>query len=211
MTPATWTQNILSLGVAWHFDRDHARQVNRLALRLFDDLQPLHRMGLTERIWLSAAALLHDIAKPVAEKEHHRVGCRIIRKAEKLPLSDEGREMTALLTRYHRGPAPTRNDSCFRRLSRENRAYLVKLTTLLRLADGLDKAGCGAVEALSCRLGNRRVHLDIVAGEPLPLEKFWRKSAYFTQVFGPEVVPHVTPAPAAEMGLDSGLLQTYAV
>ena len=37
------------------FEQQHAVQVAKLSLKLFDKLQPLHRMGNSERIWLRVA------------------------------------------------------------------------------------------------------------------------------------------------------------
>jgi exopolyphosphatase/guanosine-5'-triphosphate,3'-diphosphate pyrophosphatase len=53
----------VSLGRRFHFDEAHAQQVSRLALALFDQLEPLHGLGGKERRLLLAGALLHDIGK----------------------------------------------------------------------------------------------------------------------------------------------------
>ena len=67
---------IIGIGEAYGFETEHALQVTRLALRLFDELQPLHGMGNTERIWLRAAAMLHDVGKARGPEGPSQSGAR---------------------------------------------------------------------------------------------------------------------------------------
>jgi len=44
-----------------NYNQNHAEQVARLALSLFDQLRPIHEMGADLRLLLEIGALLHDV------------------------------------------------------------------------------------------------------------------------------------------------------
>ena len=50
----------------------HSRHVTALALKLFDDLQPLHDLGPHDRVLLECAGLLHDIGWKYGQAGHNR-------------------------------------------------------------------------------------------------------------------------------------------
>lgn len=104
---------------------DHPRRLEAYALRL--DL----------------AALLHDIGRCVAVREHNRHSRYLIRHlAVTQPWPEGLREEVAVLAGAHRGPVRA---SELRRRLRGDRD-LVRLTALLRVADGLDRSHAPGVE-----------------------------------------------------------------
>jgi len=66
-------------------DKRHALKVRDLALKMFDDAGRLglHDMGPRERLWLKAAALLHDVGVSVGG-EHHESSRELILSSEEL-------------------------------------------------------------------------------------------------------------------------------
>lgn len=177
------TDKIVALGEVWEFDLSHAFQVNRLALQLFDQLQSLHHMGATERLWLMHAAYLHDIGKSLGAKDHHKRAQEIILKDSTLALDRKARVVVSLIARYHRGEAPQAHHPVYCKLSFETRAYVLKLAALLRLADGLDRGGQDVVEAVRCSHDSQQVGLEIQSPQSLSLAKLRRKSKLFEGVY----------------------------
>jgi len=201
----------VSLGLAWGFEKPHALRVSTLALRLFDQLQPLHGMGNTERIWLRTAALLHDIAKPRHPRCHHKVARDVILKATELPFRRGDRVMIALAARYHRGSLPNKAHAYYRDLDAESRRYVAKLAALLRLADGLDKGRTGVAEELRCQIDGDRVRLTAFSRGFPSIDKALRKSDLFTKVFGNRVLIDVeTIHPCLGFNLDPADEMAYA-
>lgn len=186
---------IIEVGEAHSFETDHAFQVTKLALRLFDDLQPLHGMGNTERIWLRAAAMLHDVGKAEDPKEHHKLAQEIIIRSSTLPFRAEERVVIGLIARYHRGSLPKDDHKHYRDLDNDGRRYVRKLASLLRLADGLDKGHSDLVEGLQCDIRRRRVLIRVAGRDVLNIGSALGKADLFEQVFRKKAVFCVEAAP----------------
>jgi exopolyphosphatase/guanosine-5'-triphosphate,3'-diphosphate pyrophosphatase len=183
---------IIEVGEAYRFETNHALQVTKLALRLFDELQRLHGMGNTERIWLRAAAMLHDVGKTQDPKDHHKVAQEIIIRSSKLPFRAEERVIIGLVARYHRGSLPQEDHKYFEDLDADARRYVRKLASLLRLADGLDKGHGDLVRSLQCDIRRRRVHITLVSRDILDIDSARSKADLFESVFRRAAVLHTT-------------------
>jgi exopolyphosphatase/guanosine-5'-triphosphate,3'-diphosphate pyrophosphatase len=120
-------------------------------------------MGNTERIWLQAAALLHDVGKSIRGKDHNKKSRNIIIKSENLPFDKNERKIIGLIARYHRGNLPNRSHRHYGKLNSESRYYTRKLAALLRFADGLDKNHLSSVADISCQItkDNIIIHPEI--------------------------------------------------
>jgi putative phosphoesterase len=130
------------------YDEDHVKQATYLALRLFDELQPLHRLGDDERFWLRCGSLLHDIGKGL--KKHHLKALDMILNANHLPFSSREKRIIGSIARYHRRETPKDDHSHLAELPVVDQRVVTILSSLLRVADGLDASPRGNVIDLSC-------------------------------------------------------------
>jgi exopolyphosphatase/guanosine-5'-triphosphate,3'-diphosphate pyrophosphatase len=202
---------LVEVGQRHGFDLRHALQVSRLATRLFDDLQPLHAMGNTERIWLRAAAMLHDVGKARAPSVHHKVARDVIIRSANLPFRREERLIIGLTARYHRGSLPETRHRYFRRLDAYSRLCVRKLAALLRIADGLDKGHADLVEDLQCEVRPRSVLIRVAGRDRPTLTKALKKADLFEEVFGRQIVICAEVLPRLqEFELDSDRRSVYA-
>ena len=176
-------QQVLDFGVSIHPEQDHPLQVKRLACQLFGELQTLHRMGNTERIWLQAAALLHDIGKAKKRRNHNKHSCKYIIKTGDLPFNKTERVLIGLIARYHRGPLPKIYHRYYSNLNHEQRLYVQKLAGLLRFADGLDDTHDGAVVDLSCTIRRNLIKVSIYSHYPFSENKSYHKTDLLQRVF----------------------------
>ena len=163
---------VIQLAQTCEFDTSHTHQVTRLALRLFDQLQPLHNLGAQERDWLHYAGLLHDIGWIEGWKEHHKVSLRIILDTPLLPFSNKERLIIGSVARYHRKALPNIKHDHFAALSEEERHLVELLACMLRLADGLDSSHQERVRDVTCRVTLKKIVIRCAAQvEPVEEEK----------------------------------------
>lgn len=186
----------LLIGRRFHFDEAHATQVTRLALQLFDDLAPLHRLPASARPLLEVAAVLHDIGNSVSYNRHHRHSYYLIQNSEIPGLRDRERELVARIARYHRRSAPDASHSGMDGLQPAEVRVVRKLATLLRLADSLDRSHRQTVLRAQARLLPSAVVVKLRARQPVDLE-LWdaaHESALFRRVFGRKLIVQVVRA-----------------
>lgn len=183
---------------------DHARQVARLATRLFDLTRELHGLSEHHRELLEHAAFLHDIGEHVSGEAHHKHTAYLIQHGRLRGFSPQEVLVLATLGRYHRQGEPKLSFEPYAAIDEDQRPAVRALTALLQVADGLDRAHAGAVEDLEVEISDERVDLRVWAQTDADLE-LWgarRKRALFEQVTGRHLdvaaaVGRHRPSPAA--------------
>jgi exopolyphosphatase / guanosine-5'-triphosphate,3'-diphosphate pyrophosphatase len=148
----------------------HARKVAALAHRLFESLQPLHRLAPGVGKLLEAAAYLHDIGHFVSDTSHHKHSYYLVANSDLPGFTDAERQMIALLCRYHRKAMPTPRHSPFQTIDPESRRAITLLVPLLRIADSLDRSHEQRVEDLQVQLRNGTVTLALNSNPDPDLE-----------------------------------------
>ena len=181
------------IGLIHGFDEAHAERVCFLAGRLFDQLRPLHGMGQAEKQWLHCAAVLHDMGKSYSHPRHHKVARDIILESRDLPMSDLARGIVAHVVRYHRGDMPQPHHQRFYCLDDDSKTRVIKLVTLLRMADGLDPNASAHVLDVSCWINPHVVDLWIHAEKGIKLRKLKTKAKAFSEVYKRQIIPHIVP------------------
>jgi exopolyphosphatase/guanosine-5'-triphosphate,3'-diphosphate pyrophosphatase len=152
------------------YEREHTRQVTRLALVLFDELRGLHGYGPWERFLLRCGATLHDIGWIEGQKGHHKTARRLILEAEDLPFTERERQIVALIARYHRKALPKAKHPGWADLDAADRRRVRVLAGLLRVADGLDRSHLSGVRHLRCETACGEVVVRCDADGPLEAE-----------------------------------------
>lgn len=179
-----------AMGRRFHFESDHAEAVLTLACQIFDQTRELHGLGGRARVLLEAGALLHDVGVAVNNDGHHKHSQYLIRSSELVGLSDEERQIVALLARYHRKGPPTRDHEEFMALRRRDRSLLERLAAILRIADALDRQHANAVRGVTVKIEEDTVELrPILNGDPrtrltLEAKAVEEKGSLFAQLFG---------------------------
>jgi exopolyphosphatase / guanosine-5'-triphosphate,3'-diphosphate pyrophosphatase len=166
------TEACLRLGRRYHFDEQHGTLVARFATRLFDDLAARHRMSPRDRILLHAAALLHDVGDFVRYEGHHKHSYYLIVHADLMGLSPAEREIVANVARYHRKSPPQLDHENFRALSREDRAKVKAMASILRIADALDREHRAKVTGVAGRIDTDSLVLELYGTEDRSLEEW---------------------------------------
>lgn len=159
-----------ALGRRFLFDEAHAKQVARLALRLYDDLAALHKLPAATRPYLEVAALLHDVGIAVSYNRHHRHTYYLVQNADLPGLADREREVVARIARYHRKSPPEGDHPFMEGLTPAEARTVARLATLLRVADSLDRSHHQPIADLRAQARPREVALRIKARQPVDLE-----------------------------------------
>jgi putative phosphoesterase len=155
---------VLHLAEECGYEEEHTHHVTWLSLRLFDELQALHRLGAMDRFWLRCAALLHDIGWIEGQKGHHKTSLRLILEAPALPLDERERLMVGSIARYHRGALPKDKHDHLAALSPVDQRRVTILAAILRVADGLDRTHTSVVDGVRCDVSVQKIVLNCVAG-----------------------------------------------
>jgi exopolyphosphatase/guanosine-5'-triphosphate,3'-diphosphate pyrophosphatase len=176
----------VSLGRRYLFDEAHAMQVSRLAGSLFDQLARVHRLDTADRRMLLAAAVLHDVGTFVGYKKHHKHSLYLISQSEVPEFTPREIDIIANLARYHRKGVPAPHHEPFTRLPEADRVLVVKLASILRVADALDREHVQAVREVRVRVTKKGVVLELDGAGDMLLERWAlrRKGNLFADTFG---------------------------
>lgn len=174
---------------------EHAKQVCRVSVALFDTLRGVHGLGEPEKRLLTAAALMHDTGFSVDARGHHKHSRDLILRAGLDGFTRNEQRMIACIARYHRKAHPRPAHRVYRDLGKKRRQVVRQLAALLRLADGLDRSHDGATRRVraECGPGKRKLRLLVEQRRPSEAD-LWgaeRKQGLFEEVFGLrlEIVP----------------------
>jgi exopolyphosphatase/guanosine-5'-triphosphate,3'-diphosphate pyrophosphatase len=147
-------------------------------------------MNRRQRMMLETAAILHDIGGFIKGSGHNRHGQYIVANSEIFGLQRDELDIIANVIRYHRGDMPAETDIEYISLQREERILVVKMTSILRVADALDRGHSQQIQDLmierraeTIALHSRGVH-DI----SLELMALEEKARLFQDVFGYKIV-----------------------
>ena len=172
------------------YEEPHARQVQRLALHLFDSIGARLGLSTLDRRILADAALLHDVGYHINYQGHNKHSFHLIMHADLLGMSPAEQVIVAHVARYHRGGVPDKNKhTAFGELDKRLRNRIKRLSGILRVADGFDRGHVGAVDRIKVRWLDRALRLTPVPSpkaKSLRLE-LWgaaRKSDLLSELIG---------------------------
>ncbi len=156
-------------------DPEHARQVTRLSIELFNRIHDAGGLfdddpsedtgdeGLSSPDILRLAAMLHDIGwSAPGSSGHHKRSRDMILASDFEDLDDHDRILVAQIARFHRKqhPDPTIHED-FNALDSVDREQVRRLAGVLRIADGLDRDHQSDVDTLDCSIDDSTIRIDV--------------------------------------------------
>ncbi len=178
--------SVLSLCRRSNWRQPHARQVAAIATSLFEATSQIHHLPPEDRELLELSALLHDIGEHVSRVDHDRHTAYLIEHGGLRGFTPDEVRMLALIGRFHVRGSPRAASGGYGSLSAEERARVLGLTALLRVADSLDASHSGVVSAIRLDEGRAGVvALRVAAKGDAELEQwaFRRKRTLFEKTY----------------------------
>ena len=175
------------------FGEAHSLQVSKFALALFDSLATLHQLPAAARPSLEAAALLHDIGHAVNHQRHHKHTQYLIQNVDLPGFSERERALVAAIARFHRRSHPEPTHEAMAGFTPGEVRWVRKCSTLLRVADALDRSHHQPVHGITASTRGRTVVLQVKTKQSVDLE-LWdlaHEEALFREVFGRSLVVQV--------------------
>jgi exopolyphosphatase/guanosine-5'-triphosphate,3'-diphosphate pyrophosphatase len=146
--PDVRRRSVIELGERCGYWTEHAQQVARLALSVFDQTRSVHGLTDREREWLEYGSLLHDIGVHISYERHHRHSYYLIKNGDLRGFDPQEIEVIALLARYHRQAAPKKSHEGYGDLTGTLRRTVRALAAMVRLAEGLDRSHAQALSGI---------------------------------------------------------------
>jgi exopolyphosphatase/guanosine-5'-triphosphate,3'-diphosphate pyrophosphatase len=168
--PDVRRRSTIELAERCNYYAEHAQQVARLALAIFDQTRAVHGLSDREREWLEYAALLHDIGTHISYARHHRHSYYLIRNGDLRGFHPDEIEVMGLVARYHRRGTPKRSHEEYARLPAGLRRTVRMLASILRVAESLDRSHTQTISGLDLRDRGEDVLLQLHTSADAELE-----------------------------------------
>ena len=170
--PDVRRRSVIELGERCGYWPDHAQQVAKLALALFDATRDEHGLGAREREWLEYGALLHDIGTHISYDAHHKHSYYLIRHGELRGFDPDEVTVIGLVARYHRLATPKRSHEGYGTLPKPLRRTVKFLGAFVRLAEGLDRSHAKVVQKVLIRRDDDGLHIRLRTRGDAELEQW---------------------------------------
>ncbi|MCM8813418.1 MAG: HD domain-containing protein [Candidatus Omnitrophica bacterium] len=171
-------------------DAAHAEKVAQISRILFDNLKGHLGLRDPELIYLLIAAYLHDAGMFIHNRAHHKHSEYIIMNLDLFRLTEAEMRLIACVARYHRKALPRGTHPVFNGLPPEQQLLVLKLASLLRIANALDCSHKQKIHHVHIEFSRSRdITLIISSAENLLLEKleFNDKKDLFEEITGAEI------------------------
>ncbi|ORC30698.1 HD domain-containing protein [Marispirochaeta aestuarii] len=180
----------VSLGRKYHYDEKHARQVTRMALRIFDDLKKDFQLKPEGRLLLEVSGILHDVGTYIRTAGHHKHGQYLVENSDIFGLTREDIQIISNVVRFHRKRAPNPSNESYNRLPRKERLRVLKLAAILRIADALDRGHNDRIKSIRLERDENRLIINCNATGDIAVERagIAEKKDLFEEVFGLKVI-----------------------
>src|SRR5258705_4819916 len=146
--PDVRRRSTLELSERCNYYAEHANQVVRLSLALFDQTRAVHGLTDREREWLEYAALMHDLGGHISYSGHHKHSYYLIKNGDLRGFHPDEIEVMALVARYHRRGTPKRSHDQYAQLPLPLRRTVKTLASILRVAESLDRSHAQPISGL---------------------------------------------------------------
>ncbi|MCR5606226.1 MAG: HD domain-containing protein [Treponema sp.] len=171
-------------------DEKHADFVRMICLKIFDTLHAELGIEQDARSILEVSAMLHDIGMFIRASDHEIHSKYIISHSEIFGLNKDEITVISQIASYHRGSLHPQEDSQYKSLPRSDRLMILKLASILRVADALDRSHQQRIKDFTLSLSSDSLTIRVKGNPYIILEKMaiTDKGDLFESVFGYKIV-----------------------
>jgi exopolyphosphatase/guanosine-5'-triphosphate,3'-diphosphate pyrophosphatase len=211
--PDVRRRSVVELAERCNYWPEHANQIARLAVSLFDQTRAIHGLTDREREWLEYAAILHDIGVHISYERHHKHSAYLITNGDLRGFEPDEIDTIALVARYHRSATPKRKHESFGDLKRKRRNVVRKLAAILRLAESLDRSHSQTIASVDLhdRGDDGLLQIRTTGDAELELWAAGRHAEPFERLIGKKLRIEVSGHAHAEQPDDSARISGQAV
>jgi exopolyphosphatase/guanosine-5'-triphosphate,3'-diphosphate pyrophosphatase len=188
-----WT-GVLEVCRRYDVQLKNVEPVRGHVVQLFNALSRVHDLPEEYKLWLEAAAMMHDVGKFMNHQGHYRHTQYIIAHSEIFGFSPAQRTIVSAITRYMGKTRPDPSDRLMRTIPVEEHEHVRRAVVLLRLAVALNQDRATAAVRVRVHVYPKRVLLELISGRAGAELEAWslRKEAdYFKEVFRRELFVEV--------------------
>ncbi len=164
----------------------HVRNVEEIALKIFDAVKKKEGLGSRERLLLQISVILHSCGKFISLTDISDCAYHIILATEIIGLSEEEQTIVAYTVRYNTSPFVYYDELTSPTILNWDQYMIVaKLTAILRIANALDRTHKQKCQNVTVTLKEHGLRVSVESREDLSLEKgaFYEKADFFEEVF----------------------------
>jgi len=182
------THHIDNLINYYHLEENHLRRVSNLAVTLFDQLSPIHKLNGYERRLLLIASLLHEVGTVIDVEGRDKHTLYMLLNAPVHGLTHRERVIAAYVAASHDELYLANVEDFINRgpLLPEDRCLIEKLAMLLQIAHSLDRSQTGSVIKVQTTIQDEKCIIAVrtKANAELEINDVKRKDKAFEQAFG---------------------------
>ncbi len=180
----------VNIGRKYRFDEVHAKSVCKVALKIYDAMEKELGLEPSARTYLEVASILHDVGTFIRGSDHQKHSKYIIANSDIFGLAKDSMKIISQIALYHRGSMTQPTDDDFYAFSRQERMMVLKLASILRIADSMDRGHAQRLEDFEISFGTDTMTIHTKEGTISNLEKMAvaEKSDLFEFVFGYTII-----------------------
>ncbi len=189
MESERWT-SVLELCRRYQQVPKAAEPVRGHAAQLFDALQRIHQLPPEYKLWLEAAAMMHDVGKFMNHQGHHRHTQYIIANSELYGFTPQQRAIVSAIARFLGKSRPNALDRTMKAVAPDEHGNVERAVVLLRLAMALNQDRASDVLRVKTAVYPKRVVLQLTPGRSGAALEMWslrKEAGYFREVFRREL------------------------
>ena len=185
---------VLEVCARYCIDLKKVEPVRAHVVQLFDALARVHELPPEYRLWLQAAAMMHEVGKFMNHQGNHRHTQYIIANSEIFGFSPEQRLIVAAIARYLGKSRPEPMERAMRGVPIEEHPRVTRAVILLRLAVALNQDRASAAVRVKTVIYPKRVVIELTPGRGGAALEGWavkKESTYFREILRRELFVEV--------------------